>query len=641
MAETMQAAEAEPVRNVSHIVLVPLRAELENGNLTQLLQSASEQSVPLHFIFYVNDLQTDTPAIKDENNRTAHALALLQNRDTTALKAMADRPRNPAEAEALEGIVPLSAHPDLTVSFFEAHDLPQFHYGKLQATLIEHALTTLAPAEQDNHVLHFADADVTFSSRFFEHMHQTFSNPAIQSAFAGYETYPDVVEGLEESWIRKLRLINYDADRLQWQGDHAAALFDYTKTLHMAEELGLPSSRLSKKGIKSETSQIAFTASTVTDELLQRVRNETVGSDYELGRYLTSHTTARSIYPEAWVNASLRAAKAGPYKTNAWANYIYWKRHSERIRMITPQIREHLRPFDDLCEAPVERWALRPQEIPQRIVALLASLQEPSHYGVLPTEEVYDSLNNALTAALGSEALRDFDELVSKFALRLCNDKEHVWIYGVTFDIDRFFALKRIAKGLPKRTTEDYFRLEFARALKSSALQDRRGNIRLDHKAYDRNMRIFMQQHKATHAAIAEDFFLSPFPDSLLSSEECDKHLAYITDRQAFERYTQLYERRVRFEKIQRKRNLHEFIDMRRTGTCIPKKYQLFQDTFREEVAAIDCMLRSGIDTQRIAAAFITDKRYANFFEYTTYDRDFVFYSAWQQTLQEEQWKQQ
>jgi len=61
----------------------------------------------------------------------------------------------------------------------------------------------------------------------------------------------------------------------------------------------------------------------------------------------------------------------------------------------------------------------------------------------------------------------------------------------------------------------------------------------------------------------------------------------------------------------------------------------LFQETFPEEVATIERMIAAGMGTDIIANSFTQNKQYKRFFDFNEYDRDFVFYSAWQQTVLE------
>ena len=204
-----------------NLILVPVRAELRNGNLYNFLHQLNEQKNleenKLGVVFCVNEKEADREEIKDENNLMIEYLLSVMNKDFANVQRM-DIPEN--YKKLAEELVDRNVV-EIRIDHLKS-ELSDTHFGRLR--LHELNLAQIFKSSQvkyEDVILHPSDVDVTYPLHHFRQLIYFYTNPMHCVNFCNEEFLPGVHEGNKFVDISSELLKYLDEVRL-WKGRETA-----------------------------------------------------------------------------------------------------------------------------------------------------------------------------------------------------------------------------------------------------------------------------------------------------------------------------------------------------------------------------------------------------------------------------------
>jgi hypothetical protein len=205
--------------DVKDIVLVPMRAELQNGNLAHFLREFNEETQlgqdKIGLLIFLNDNQQDAEErrhIIDENDLSFRFLSLLEAKDSKGIKEIdvPDEYKKLAE-EMLE-----KNKVEIRLDYAHRQSYRIKGFGDLRTHLFNLAkpFKNSANADEDI-VIHLSDIDVNYSSSHFNKLKKFYSDPLHQANLSDEDFIPGIHEDTEtEEDITRDMLSTLDVFRL-------------------------------------------------------------------------------------------------------------------------------------------------------------------------------------------------------------------------------------------------------------------------------------------------------------------------------------------------------------------------------------------------------------------------------------------
>ncbi len=201
---------------VRHIVIVPIRGELHNGNLANFLSRANRQKGFTHdklsIIFLVDDHASDrdNKALRDENHLTASYLSSLSNKNFPEIEDLDIPPRYKNLAKDILEKNML----EIRIAYLNSPDT-QPHFGDLRLKLLDLANACRNPdISLQDIIIHFSDIDTTLPPDHFEKQKTAYANPTNQINISKYDFMPGKHEGNKDNDLSKNMLTHLDQYRL-------------------------------------------------------------------------------------------------------------------------------------------------------------------------------------------------------------------------------------------------------------------------------------------------------------------------------------------------------------------------------------------------------------------------------------------
>lgn len=269
---------------VKNEILVPVRAELANGNLANYLRQLNEQKGfnnqdKIGVVLLINDNASDHDKRKDvldENHLTAQYLSLL----TTGEMDDIDQLSIAQEYKDLAKQIREKDHLEIRFDFLHYKDSKP-HFGALRVQLFKLAEAFKNPniSEKDV-VVHLSDIDTSFSPSYFQNLKAFYKDPSHGTNFAEKDFMPGVHEGEKEEDLSKDLLTYLDEYRLYRYGADIEALLGDKITSGTPTISGRLSYFFEKGQLNSEIDDIG--------------NKYHVNEDYAIGKYIREKNKIKS-----------------------------------------------------------------------------------------------------------------------------------------------------------------------------------------------------------------------------------------------------------------------------------------------------------------------------------------------------------
>lgn len=205
-------------KDVKDLVLVPVRAELDNGNLFNFLTSHNQQrglgTNKLGLIFLVNNTATDE-ANKDliaENDKTATYLSAISTKDVATI----DELDIPARYKTLAYDIIDKNQLEITSRTYRS-PYDKAHFGDLRIRLFDLAGQYKHPSlPPDEVVVHLTDADTQLPPNHYRILRRHYKK--YNKNISRYDIHPGEFEGEDTQNIGQRTLENFDLFRFYQYG---------------------------------------------------------------------------------------------------------------------------------------------------------------------------------------------------------------------------------------------------------------------------------------------------------------------------------------------------------------------------------------------------------------------------------------